>query len=139
MKKSPSMGGSPGVEEGMPCQREQKDKLNSYDFRVVGQKKKKNHQIWPHRSFPYLVRTTGQDRAAGCTAWGHSVLLRLCPKLQSTQSNFSFVLRADPPAPLPSQRLTRPTLLRSKRLKGLLTAASVWMKFLSMSVDVVCT
>lgn len=36
-------------------------------------------------------------------------------------------------------QLTKPTLLRSKRLKGLLTTASVWMKFLSISMDVVCT
>jgi hypothetical protein len=49
------------------------------------------------------------------------------------------MLTANPPAPLLSQLLTNPTLLRSKRLKGLLTTASVWMKFLSISVDVVCT
>ena len=42
------------------------------------------------------------------------------------------------PRPSSFPPLTKPTLLRSKRLKGLLTTASVWMKFLSISVDVVC-
>lgn len=46
-------------------------------------------------SLPHLVRTAGQDRAAGCTAGGHFALLCLSPKLQSTQSNQSS--RSDTP------------------------------------------
>lgn len=46
-------------------------------------------------SVPHLVRTAGQDGAAGCTAGGHFALLCLSPKLQSTRSNQSS--RSDTP------------------------------------------